>query len=320
MKALAVDKTGTLTIGQPEVVEIAPGEGYTEERLLGAAAAVERHSQHPLAAAIVRRAEANGLVLPHASDVQSVTGKGVRARVDADLVEIGNLKMWEQSAIPKGILATVGRLQGAGQSTMIVRQGDAWLGVIGVADKPREGVKNVIASLSELGVRPIVMLTGDNRTVGESIARAVGVDEVRADLMPEEKLVIMRELLATHTNVGMVGDGVNDAPALAHATVGIAMGGAGTAVALETADVALMSDDLSLLPFVVSLSRKAKRVIRQNLYISMAVIALLIITTTTGIFRIGLAVVIHEGSTLVVIANALRLLRHNDRGLMSEAT
>lgn len=154
------------------------------------------------------------------------------------------------------------------------------------------------------------MLTGDNRGVGEAIAREVGADEVRADLLPEGKVAAIRELLTAHRRVAMVGDGVNDAPALAHATVGIAMGGAGTAAALETADVALMGDDLAKLPFAVGLSRKARAVIRQNLYLSLAVIALLILATTTGAFGIGAAVAVHEGSTLVVVANALRLLAY----------
>jgi Cd2+/Zn2+-exporting ATPase len=180
-------------------------------------------------------------------------------------------------------------------------------------------VKNVIAALRELGVKPIVMLTGDNKGVGEAVGSAVGVDEVRADLLPEDKLVIVQELLKKYGSVGMVGDGVNDGPALAHATIGIAMGGAGTAVALETADVALMSDDLSLLPFVVGLSREAKRIIAQNLYASLGVIGFLIFATTTGFFRIGPAVLVHESSTLVVLANALRLLRYKDPNLGTSA-
>jgi Cd2+/Zn2+-exporting ATPase len=156
------------------------------------------------------------------------------------------------------------------------------------------------------------MLTGDNRGVGESVGKEVGVDEVRADLLPEDKVTAIKEMLPAYGQVAMVGDGVNDAPALAHATVGIAMGGAGTAVALETADVALMGDDLSKLPFAVGLSRTARGVIRQNLYVSLGVIVVLILATTTGYFGIGPAVFAHEGSTLVVLANALRLLAYND--------
>ena len=190
---------------------------------------------------------------------------------------------------------------------MAVRHGQRWLGVLGVADRPRDGVRGTLVGLRALGLRPLVMLTGDNRGVGDAIGREVGVDEVKADLLPEDKVTAIRDLLGQHGHVAMIGDG-NDAPALAHATVGIAMGGAGTAVALETADVALMGDDLGKLPFAVGLTRKARDVIRQNLYISLGVIALLVVATTTGFFGIGPAVAVHEGSTLVVIANALRLL------------
>ena len=187
-----------------------------------------------------------------------------------------------------------------------------WLGVIGVADQPRAGVRQVLTDLRAAGVRRIVMLTGDNAGVGAAIGKVVGVDDVRAQLMPEDKVTAIKEL-ASSGRVAMVGDGVNDAPAMAHATVGIAMGGAGTAAALETADVALMGDKLEGLVFAVRLSRQARAVIRQNLYVSLAVIALLSVTTAAGVARIGAAVIVHEGSTLVVIANALRLLGFRGR-------
>ena len=310
LRALAVDKTGTLTVGQPEVTDVVPQEGVTGAELLRVAAAVERRSQHPLATAVVRRAESAGLQLPSAGDLQSVTARGVRSEVEGRTVEIGSLRLWEGSGveIPSPVQHSVDVLQRAGRSIMVVRHGERWLGVLGVADRPREGVQDVLRRLRSLGISPIVMLTGDNRGVGEAVGREVGVDEVRAELLPEDKLLVIRDLLARHGQVAMIGDGVNDAPALANATVGIAMGGAGTAVALETADVALMGDDLAKLPFAVGLSRRSRAVIRQNLYVSLGVIALLVLATTTGYFGIGPAVVIHEGSTLVVIANALRLL------------
>jgi len=199
----------------------------------------------------------------------------------------------------------------AGRSVMVVRHGDRWLGTLGLSDLPRPGVRDVLERLRGLGVRPIVMLTGDHRAVAEAVGREVGVDEVRADLLPEQKVEAVRALLAEHGSVAMVGDGVNDAPALAAATVGVAMGGAGTAAALETADAALMGDDLSKLLFAIELSRRARAVIRQNLGIALGVIAVLIVSTTTGLLRIGPAVFFHEGSTLVVIFNALRLLGFN---------
>jgi Cd2+/Zn2+-exporting ATPase len=315
LRAMALDKTGTLTVGKPEVTDLVAADGSTPNELLRVGAAVERRSQHPLAQAVARRAESEQVALPEAGELQSVTARGVRSSVEGKTVEIGNLRLWEEDAvgIPDEIRNAVMALQGRGRSVMVVRHGDRWLGTIGLADRPREGVREILNRLRNLGIRPIVMLTGDNRGVGDSIGKEVGVDEVRADLLPENKVTAIQELLKAHQQVAMVGDGVNDAPALANATVGIAMGGAGTAAALETADVALMGDDLSKLPFAVGLSRQARSVIRQNLYVSLSVIVLLVFTTISGIAGIGLAVLVHEGSTLVVIANALRLLAYNEQ-------
>jgi Cd2+/Zn2+-exporting ATPase len=206
------------------------------------------------------------------------------------------------------VLQATDRLHSAGRSVMVVRRGDQWLGIIGVADQPRPGISQVLETLRRLGMQPLVMLTGDNPSVGNAIGRQVGVDQVLGGLLPEDKVAAVKQLQDTYGAVAMVGDGVNDAPALAHATVGVAMGGAGTAVALETADVALMGDDVGRLPFAVGLSRQARQIIRQNVVIALLAIALLLVATLTGILGIGLAVLIHEGTTLVVIANALRLL------------
>lgn len=312
LRAIAFDKTGTLTVGKPEVTDVVPMRGVEAEELLRIAAAVERRSQHPLAQAVVRRAEAAKLVLPDAGDLESVTARGVRSSVASEVVEIGTLRLWEPNVVPAEIREAVQKLQDGGRSIMAVRHGARWLGVLGVADRPREGVREVVGRLRSLGINPLVMLTGDNRGVGAAVGKEVGVDDVRSDLLPEDKVSAIKEMLAAHGKVAMVGDGVNDAPALAHATVGIAMGGAGTAVALETADVALMGDDLAKLPFAVGLSRTARGIIRQNLWISLAVIALLIFATTTGTVGIGPAVFVHEGSTLVVLANALRLLGYKE--------
>ncbi len=219
--------------------------------------------------------------------------------------------MWDTSAVvPDAVTAAVDSLRAAGRSLVIVRHGERWLGVIGVADRPRAGVSSTVSALQALGVRPIVMLTGDNRGVGEAVAREVGIDEVRADLLPEDKVEALRGLRRQHGHVAMVGDGVNDAPALAQATVGIAMGAAGTAAALEAADVALMNDDLAQVVFAVGLARRARAIIRQNLVIALGVVALLMIATVTGAIGLGVAVFFHEGSTLLVIANALRLLAY----------
>jgi Cd2+/Zn2+-exporting ATPase len=312
LRAIAFDKTGTLTVGKPEVAELAPAPGVDQNELLKVAAAVERRSQHPLAQAVVRRAEAEKLGLPEAGDLESVTARGVRSMVDGKPVEIGSLKLWEGRDIPADVRQAVETLQAKGQSIMAVRHGNRWLGVLGISDRPRGGAKEVLERLRGMEIRPLVMLTGDNRGVGDAIGKEVGVDEVKADLLPEDKVTAIRTLISNHGQVAMIGDGVNDAPALANATVGVAMGGAGTAAALETADVALMGDDLAKLPFAVGLSRAARGVIRQNLYIALGVIVVLILATTTGYFGIGPAVFVHEGSTLVVLANALRLLVYRE--------
>ncbi|GMU23343.1 MAG: ATPase [Phycisphaerae bacterium] len=315
LRALAFDKTGTLTAGRPEVTDIIPANGVTQDDLLGVTASVERKSQHPLAQAVARRAEAAKLDPPEAGDLESVTARGVRSRVDGDMVEIGSLKMWEESpvSIPPEIRTAVAELQSRGRSIMVTRHGQRWLGVLGLADPPRPGVQSVLNQLRELGLNPLVMLTGDNQGVGEAVGREVGVDEVHAELLPEDKVAVLKELLRTHGSVGMVGDGVNDAPALANATVGIAMGGAGTAAALETADVALMADDLARLPFAVALSRRAKAIIQQNLYASLGIVGLLLLAAVTGLTGIGPAVFVHEGSTLLVILNSLRLLGYSPK-------
>jgi Cd2+/Zn2+-exporting ATPase len=312
IKAIALDKTGTLTVGQPEITDVVPEGGVSAEELLRIAAAVESQSQHPLAAAVVRKAEADGVPSLTATNVESLTGRGIRATVEGRTVLIGNLRLFTEANInlQSTVTDTVSGLQKAGRSVMLARQDERWLGVIGLADRPREGVREVLNRLREVGLQRVVMLTGDHRAVGEAIGNEVGVDEVKGELLPEDKVKAIQSLVREHGRVAMVGDGVNDAPALAQATVGIAMGAAGTATALETADVALMADDLGRLPFAIGLSRKARAIIRQNLYLSLAVIALLIVATTTGWFGIGPAVFVHEGSTLVVIANALRLLLH----------
>ncbi|HEY0995635.1 MAG TPA: heavy metal translocating P-type ATPase [Gemmatimonadaceae bacterium] len=326
ISVLALDKTGTITSGEPVVTDLQPTAGTEEALLLTVAAAAEQRSQHPLARAIVRAATARGLALPSTGDLEAVTGRGVRAVVGGDRVEVGRLLMFEDAnvTIPLSLRDSVAGLEAAGRSTMAVRRlpresapggpeasPAGWLGVIGVADEPRAGVRETLQRLRTAGIRRLVMLTGDNHGVGESVGRAVGVDEVRAGLLPEDKVAAIRDL-AAHGRVAMVGDGVNDAPALAHATVGIAMGGAGTAAALETADVALMGDALDRLPFLIGLSHRARAIIRQNLYISLGVIALLGIATVWGAAGIATAVVVHEGSTLVVIGNALRLLRYRE--------
>lgn len=311
---LALDKTGTITKGEPVVTDVTPAEGVTSEELLAVAAVVEGQSRHPVARAIVREASERGIDLPTAEAVESVMGRGIRARIADAAVEVGRLAMFGD-VIPESIDIEIDRLEQAGWTAMAVRRTIAgshqWLGVIGVADEPRPEARATLSALRRLGIEKIVMLSGDNSLVAASIGRAVGIEDIRAGLMPEDKVNAIKELAATG-QVAMVGDGVNDAPALAHATVGIAMGGAGTAAALETADIALMSDRIEQLPFAIGLSRHARGVIRQNLVFSLGVIAVLSITTILGFARIGPAVIVHEGSTLIVIGNALRLLLYKN--------
>ncbi len=313
LRAVAFDKTGTLTEGRPRLTDVAPADGVSESELLSIAVAVESRSDHPLAAAIVRdgAARLDGTSLPAVNDVSAVTGRGVRASVDGAAAYIGNAALFDDiGGVEAAVAASVEALQAAGRTIMIVKNGDRFLGVLGLMDTARPGARDAVAALQKVGIRRAIMLSGDHQLVAESIAREVGLTDAWGDLMPEDKVAAIERLRTEEGKVAMVGDGVNDAPALAHATVGIAMGAAGSDVALETADIALMGDDLAKLPIVIGLSRKASRIIRQNLYLSLGMVAFLIPATLFGFVGIGPAVVFHEGSTLVVVANALRLLAY----------
>lgn len=315
LDAIALDKTGTITRGRPEVTDVVPLDGGDATALLRMAAAVESRSAHPLAQAVVRKAQEQKLDLPPTGELQSLTGRGVQAEVGGQLVRIGSPKLFEEAgiAVTEETAAKNRVLGEAGKSTMLVGAGQALIGILALADQPRPETPATLAKLKELGIKSLIMLSGDNQRVADAIAKTVGLTEVRADLMPEHKVEAIQELLKEHGQVAMVGDGVNDAPALANATVGIAMGAGGTDVALETADVALMADDLSKLPFAVALSRQSRRIIKQNLFISLGVVALLIPSTLFGLANIGWAVLFHEGSTLLVVGNALRLLRFSPK-------
>jgi Cd2+/Zn2+-exporting ATPase len=315
LTAMAFDKTGTLTVGQLRMTDIVPTNGASAEELLGIAAAVEQQSNHPVALAVVRAAQEQGLVLPAATGLENIPGRGVRSTVAGQPVLIGSLKLFQETEgheLDATVVQTVGQLEASGRTTMAMSQDGRFLGVLGFADTPRPAVAQTMQRLRRLGIQHLVMLTGDNRGVAEQIAREVGVTDVRAELMPEDKLKAIQQLQSEFGPMAMTGDGVNDAPALAMATVGIAMGGAGTAVALETADIALMGDDLAKLPFAVSLSRASRAIIRQNLGISLGVILLLLVTSVLGLVQLSWAVVLHEGSTIIVVLNALRLLTHRE--------
>ncbi|WP_414170583.1 heavy metal translocating P-type ATPase [Streptoverticillium reticulum] len=312
LTSFAFDKTGTLTEGRPRLTDVYPSPTVSEGELLAVATAVERLSDHPVASAVVRDA-ADRLAdadVPQAEALKAVVGRGVMARVGDDTVWIGSSAFFDGlpgAQPPHSLIAQVKKLEQGGRTVMIVRQGERYLGALGVMDTPRADAALVVAQLRALGIRRAVMLSGDNQAVVTAVARQINLDDARGGLLPEDKVAAVAQLDAGAGKVAMVGDGVNDAPAMANATVGVAMGAAGSAVALETADIALMSDDLGRLPMATGLSRKASRIIKQNLYFSLGIVALLVPATLLGL-GIGPAVLIHESSTLVVVANALRLL------------
>ena len=317
INAIAFDKTGTLTEGKPRLTDVVAFNGTSEDELLRVAIAVEVLSDHPLATAVVQGGAErlkSEPILP-AEDVRSLTGRGVQASLNGQTVHLGNESLFSEvggTPLPDALRESVGRLKANGRTTMIVRKGEEYLGVLGLMDSPRSSAKLVVARLRALGIRRMIMLSGDNQQVASAVASEIGLDEARGDLMPDDKVKTIQSLNA-QGGVAMVGDGVNDAPAMANATVGIAMGGAGSAVALETADVALMADDLNHLPFAVGLSRMTNRIIRQNLWISLGMVVFLVPATILGL-RLGPAVLMHEGSTLLVVFNALRLLAYRDDG------
>ena len=318
LTSIAFDKTGTLTEGKPKLTDVIAADGVEELELLAVVLAVESHSDHPLASALVDGArdrlskESSALT---ADDVKSITGRGIQASVNGETVYIAKPVLFSEMSIaslPDALVKANEKLVADGRTTMIVLKGKRFLGVVGVMDTPREVAASVMVRLRALGIERLIMISGDNQQVADSVARTVGLTEARGDLMPEQKVEAIKQLREQHGKVAMVGDGVNDAPAMANSTVGIAMGAAGSDVALEAADVALMGDDLGQLPFVVGLSRQTSRIIRQNLWVSLGVVAVLIPATIFGL-NIGTAVLFHEGSTILVVINALRLLAFQDK-------
>ena len=321
--AVVFDKTGTLTVGKPRVTDVLPAPGVDASELLRIVAPVEYRSEHPLGLAVVAHAEAAGAfdrgLVDRVSSLTSIPGRGVRAELDGARVLIGNEALLQEHGVvlPRELQRAAEELRERGQTAVYAAVDGNVLGVLGIADTVRPVAREVVERLRALGVRRIVMLTGDNERAARAIAREVGLDEWRSDLLPEEKVAVVRELQAAGFRVAMVGDGVNDAPALAAADVGVAMGAAGTDVALETADVVLMSDDLTKLPYSIELSRAARRIIVQNLAIALGVIVVLVTSILVRGVPLPLAVVGHEGSTIVVVLNGLRLLAFRPRAPFS---
>lgn len=310
VRVVALDKTGTLTRGEPEVTDVVPRDGRGERELLAVAAAVERYSQHPLARAVLRHAAGQGVSAAAAHDFQSLTGAGASAHVNGEPVYVGSPELFTSrfghSLEPAQ--DDIERLQEQGKTVVLVGDEQGIRGLLAIRDNLRPNAQATVQALRELGVK-VVMLTGDNQRTGAALAREATVDEVFAGLKPEDKVDRVRALEQRYGHVAMVGDGVNDAPALAEATVGVAMGAAGTDVAMETADVVLMADDLKQLVYALQLAKRTKRVVNQNLALSAVVIAVLVVGAVGGWFTLPVAVLGHEVSEFVVVGSGLRMLR-----------
>ena len=315
LSAVAFDKTGTLTEGRPRLTNVIPFGETTKTELLTIAVAVEQLSDHPLASAIVNggREILKTNYVAGAKNIEALTARGIKAIYKEQTVHIGNRRLFEEltgSPVPEEITRQMAALESEGHTAMILHKGTQYLGIISVMDVARKEAAETLFKLKQIGIRRMIMLTGDNQNVANAVAATIGITDPMGGLLPEDKVRAIEKLKAKEGRVAMVGDGVNDAPAMAKSTVGIAMGAAGSDVALETADIALMADKLENLPFAIGLSRKAERIIKQNLWLSLGIVAILIPSAIFGWASIGIAVIIHEGSTLLVVANALRLLAY----------
>ena len=313
INTIAFDKTGTLTEGKPKLTNVIPLNDFDENEFVRLVLEVESLSNHPLAKAIVKdiKNQYKIQVANQAVNANAIQGKGIRATYNQEEAFIGNVKLMESANInvDKLVISKMEHLLENGHTIMIVAFKNRIIGLISVMDTPRKTAKSTLKRLKEIGIKHMIMLTGDHQNVGNAIAKQIGLTEAKGNLLPEDKVEAIKSLLQRYGKIAMVGDGVNDAPAMALSTVSVAMGAAGSDVALETADVALMSDKIEYLPFVIALSRESKRIIKQNIWISLGVVALLVPATILGFANIGLAVSFHEGSTIVVVINALRLLR-----------
>lgn len=311
LSVVAFDKTGTLTKGTPELTDIITAGDISEQDLLRAAASVEKLSEHPTAGAVVQKARECGIEPVTVEGFESLTGKGARAKLDGKEVVVGSHKLFRENTVDlRPWEKVLHRLWSEGKTAMLVEINGKLAGILAVADTVREASRHTVDALRESGIRT-VMLTGDNAVTAGAIAGKVGVDEYMAELLPQDKVTEVKGLLAKYGKVGMVGDGVNDAPALATATVGIAMGGAGTDTALETADIALMADDLSRLPFAIRLSRASLGVIKQNIVFSIAIKLAAVALVFPGWLTLWLAIMADMGASVLVTLNGIRLMRVN---------
>lgn len=316
LKALAVDKTGTITEGKPRIQQVIPWNGKPEAEILRIAAAIDTHSEHPLAQAVVKYAEEKKIQFPRGENYQSKTGRGAEAQIDGHLYFVGNHRFAHESAVCSDELEKkLAELEAQAMSVVIVGhkphegcQGEV-LGILAVGDTVRSNAAEAIKALHAAGVEKVVMLSGDNQKTADAIAKLVGIDEAYGNLLPDDKIARVRELTEKYKHVGMIGDGVNDAPAMAAASVGIAMGKAGTDTAIETADIALMQDDLSKVADTILLGRRTVRMIQTNIGFALGVKAIFLALAVTGHATLWMAILADTGATLIVIANALRLLR-----------
>lgn len=310
LETIAFDKTGTLTEGKPEVTDIVTFADKSETEMVSIATAIEEYSQHPLASAIKRKAIRLQAIEYQAENFISYTGKGAKATIQGEEYFIGNPALFsEMLTIDNEAQDRINQLQIEGKTVMLLGTNHELLGLIAVADQIRKSSKSIIQKLHKLGIKQTVMLTGDNQSTGVAIGSSLGLSEVKAELLPEDKLTVINGLKAKHGHVAMVGDGINDAPALATANVGIAMGGAGTDVALETADIALMADDLEKLPYMISLSRKTLTIIKQNISFALALKVLALLLVIPGWLTLWIAIFADMGATLIVVLNSMRLIK-----------
>jgi Cd2+/Zn2+-exporting ATPase len=316
LKAIALDKTGTMTRAEPAVAEVIPFGNHTEAELMARAAALEARSTHPLARAILRRAEEKVIAPAPAADVQVLRGKGLTGIFDGDPFWLGSHRyVVERGQDNPEVARHAEALEADGKTVIAVGNARHVCGLIAVADTIRPEARETVKQLHAAGIAKVVMLTGDNRATADAIARDLGIDEVNAELLPEDKVKKIEELVARYGVVAMVGDGVNDAPALARASLGIAMGAIGSDAAIETADVALMTDDISKLPWLVHHAKRTLAIIRQNIVFSLGVKAAFMVLTFVGFATLWGAIAADVGASLLVVFNALRLLKGTPPGL-----